>query len=506
MVFSLSYSVPEIYGNTTKNVDEQHLDEVLIGNTIEEIDPLTHIEWKKGDKSVYYKTPQDWGFQNNNMLDYGFTRVWNHTMEDHLAQKFTDIPHNWWTGVEVYRIGSIDTIEGTFDAEFNYWVQIFEDNDPTQFSVKQPETNFVDFVNMIEEPEMFELTKGIIQKKHYHEVSVSGTFQNEMNFKKWPFENLKLKIIIEPNYAKYDSGFQSNSIQFHIWPYPIFVEGTQIPGYEVVGYDVNVEDYQYSEGDEYSRYMAVIDIQRQFVSSFLKYFFPICVMAALSILVMYFPRGEYMTKIELNAIFLLGILFFVQVVAEEVPETGGITIFDILVMMSYAVIIVTILTPARKWKDQREFEKDVEDYEWWENKHKEKIEKKRNTLESTISYLRIAELLANNKTQIDRLKTEREKLENDLKNLELYDKKIKEKDNEEMIRNEFSEFSITGDERHLEDNFKGRDSWIKLIQEFNDEKKSKKLEGTNRNYNRQAYIAIGCIIVVGVVLMMALTG
>ena len=64
----------------------------------------------------------------------------------------------------------------------------------------------------------------------------------------------------------------------------------------------------------------------------------------------------YMTKISLNAIFLIGMLFFVQTVQEKIPNIGDMTVFDYVVIMSYGIIVVAIMTPAMKWKRRKAYE------------------------------------------------------------------------------------------------------------------------------------------------------
>jgi len=419
--------------------------------------------------------------------DYSFVRAWNYTMYN-LDQKYNDtLPHNWWTGLELYRIGEIDTVAGTYEMEFNYWVQIFEKDDPTNFEAERPE---VDFVNMVGDPILIEDAKGIIQKKHYYEDVVSGVFYTKMDFKKFPFEKLNLEIIVEPLYD-YTTGYTNSSIQFHRWPYPALELDTPSPGYEIVGYNVTAADYLYSEGDTYSRYIANFEVQREFIGSFLKFIFPILVLSSLAILVMYFPKGEYMTKIELNAIFLLGILFFVQVVVEEIPATGSMTIFDFVVITSYAIMVVAILTPARKWANERSFEKDQEDYEWWEERHEKEISK----IESGIQHLELLLLLTKDKKQKQAIEDKMSEFIKKQKEKESIEAKKPDRD---KIEKEIKEFGITGEARSLE-------KWIDLIQDFDDEQLSKDHTNSNKKYNHDGYFAIGGIIVVNFILIMIFT-
>jgi len=338
------------------------------------------IKWKKGQDEIPYTVDEKWNFLNNNLMAGEFTRTWNHTITDHENQKFNGTMHNWWTGLTLYRVGEIDTVSGTYEMDFFYWIQIFEDNDPANFKQIEPD---VDFVNAVDYE--IEAAKGIIQKPHYYEADIKGVFYTDMDFQKFPFEKLNLEIIIEPwiNDASYSS--LSDSIQFQLWPFRALEPNTSSPGYEIVGYDVVVEDVPYSEGDTFSRYKATFEIQREFVGSILKFIAPILLMSGLAMAALIFPSEEYMTKIELNAIFLLGILFYVQVVSEEIPTTGEMTIFDIIVMMSYSIIVVTMIIPAAKWKKRKVYEINMYRREKWDDF----LEEKKDSIHSEITFLSI---------------------------------------------------------------------------------------------------------------------
>ena len=142
-------------------------------------------------------------------------------------------------------------------------------------------------------------------------------------------------------------------------------------------------------------------------------------MSGLAMIALVFPSEEFMTKIELNAIFLLGILFFVQVVSEEIPSTGEMTVFDHLVMLSYMFIGVTIAIPAAKWVKRAKYEKDKEKLEDDEIDDKRETDlryKKLNDINSQISLLSMKLLDPNQ---------DKTKINNEIKKLETMNKKIR---------------------------------------------------------------------------------
>jgi hypothetical protein len=380
--------------------------------------------WKKGETMIPYTVDEKWNFFNNNLMDKQFSRTWNHTMEDHELQKFNGTMHNWWTGLTLNRVGEIDTVSGTYEMDFFYWIQIFEDDDPANFKNIEPN---VDFINAVEYE--IGIAKGIIQKPHYYEAEISGIFYKDMDFQKFPFEKLKLNIIIEPwiNDTSYSS--ENDSIQFHVWPYRALEENIPSPGYEIVGYTVKVDDHSYSEGDTFSRYEATFEIQREYIGSILKFITPVFLMSGLAMLALVFPSEEFMTKIELNAIFLLGILFFVQVVSEEIPSTESMTVFDHFVILSYMFIVVTIGIPAAKWVKRTKYEKDKEKLE------DDEIDDKRDT---DLLYYRLndvnLQLTLQSIKLLDRDQDKKEEINRKIKELEterlLIKGKMDEKKNE----------------------------------------------------------------------------
>ena len=289
----------------------------------------------------------------------------NNTMYDKKLQYTKDAVHNWWTGITLYRIGEINTVDGTYEMYFNHWVQIFEEEDPTDFKNDELEP-FFDYIKSVGEPEK-KISKGIIQKKGYYDVMVDGKFYTAMDFTKFPFETLDLNITVEPAY-NYSGSSERDTVQLHIWPFPGVISDAPSPGYKIESYNITVSDHQYSEGDTYSRYDINFKVQRQILDSFLKFIFPILVMASLAFATLIYPSEQYMTKISLNALFLLGILLFVQTVQEKIVNTGEMTLFDYVVMMSYAIIVVTIANPTIKWKVRKQYEDNKEKRDYWKDR------------------------------------------------------------------------------------------------------------------------------------------
>jgi len=277
------------------------------------------------------------------------------------------------------------------------------------------------------------------------------------------------------------------------------------------------------------------------LGSFLKFVFPVIIMAGLTLVSLLVPSGEYMTKIEYNAIFFLGILFFVQIVAEEIPATGDMTIFDYVVMMCYATIIVTILTPAIKWKNERKFERDLEDKEWWDAEQSAKIEK----IESKIQMLEMQKIVAPQNIQ-DKIKKQISAKEKEIEEIEalrgdVLVKKIRDmevsgradlvKEIEELkgddlvkkiqelggkniieeIENRvtptFHWDKETNHEKNLVSKTKSKimNRWLRIIIKFDEISAREEKSALYRTYNRYASYAVISIIGIGLFMMVFLT-
>jgi len=99
----------------------------------------------------------------------------------------------------------------------------------------------------------------------------------------------------------------------------------------------------------YCRYAGTFVVEQDHIGSFLKIIFPIILMTSLALLVLWLPK-EFMTKIELNAIFLLGVVFFTQIIVENIPPVGYLTIFDKVLITCYSLLALTIVSPAIQLK------------------------------------------------------------------------------------------------------------------------------------------------------------
>jgi len=418
-------------------------------------------------------------------------RQYNNYTHDKTKGVDIVVPHNWYSGIVLYRIGTVDTVAGTYEMKFNFWVEIFDEEDSANFSKNKPDLDFVNKVGDISE----EPSKGIIQTEHYYDVMIEGTFYTDMDFKRFPLEKLKLPIIVEPGYD-YDEGSLFHSIQFHIWPWDgLFKDGVPSPGYEIVAYNITATDHQYDVGEKYSRFQASFDVQREVFGSVLKFMFPIAVMTGLAVAALVFPSEEYMTKIELNAIFLLGILFFVQIVSEEIPTTGEMTIFDITVVTSYAIIIVTISVPAAKWHQRKKFEDNLEDYEWWDDKDRRFYDLYIEKIKKTEARILLRTV------QLSNCKNDQEKSELELEIKTLNEERIKIEQEKETIDSDL-ELKIT---RFLEidknktdvKNFDSKIKKWKKVEKFDDENALTE----NRRYNKISNAIGGGII--GIIIIFA---
>jgi len=248
--------------------------------------------------------------------------------------------------IELNRISSVNPQENTYKAEFWLTVVIPDENDPTDFLKNLP--NF-DFVNSNEEqPRM---GKKVIEP-HFFEALVSGTFFNPFNFKHFPYEKYEMPIGIEL--------LDKNSCEVIFELSPESTDFKAVIGYPnyKTQFDTIFFSYSSDEDDNWSRIVIDTVANANPEERFMKFIFPIILLTSLAIMIFWLP-GEFMTKIELNALFLVSAVFFTQLIQLESSYITDFTLYDTVILFSYGVFLFTIVSPAIQMKVSKINETDM---------------------------------------------------------------------------------------------------------------------------------------------------
>jgi len=279
-------------------------------------------------------------------------------IEERKDGRYVGIPSKFAVTVYLIGIGEIDREVGSYEMDFWLYVSPIEEDDPSDFCVYLrddydpfffPNGRDVEYSSQSWEPD-------------FYQARVIGTFFDEMDFQDYPFEKLNLSVRVESNaeFPKYNITHtvfdeQSSSIKID--------KAAVVPGWTIKPHSVKVKEHVYfseekpryyipSEDGEVgitseasSQYIATFTVERSPYGQFLKNIFPVILITSFCLVSFWLPQ-DYITKIELNAIFLVTLVFFIQVVMESVPPTGYLTIFDKIMLISYSVMAISILSPA----------------------------------------------------------------------------------------------------------------------------------------------------------------
>ena len=255
--------------------------------------------------------------------------------DERYDKSFDGPPHIWNSGLLLTRIGEINKVAGSYEADFWFFIEIMEENDPTDFTVDPPRFNFINGKNLTFESESIE--------PHYYEVLVRGVFFNSMDFSKFPYESLSLKFVVEP------TGIENNiqNVRFVLDPNSGIDSSAVVPGWETGEFILSLEDHHYDD-DENSLYVwswlnAEYFVERSIIGSTIKYILPISIITGLSLTV-FLIRGNYTPRIYLTAPLLLSLVYLHQGALDEIPPVGYMTIFDKIMTINYALFVNAILS------------------------------------------------------------------------------------------------------------------------------------------------------------------
>lgn len=234
-------------------------------------------------------------------------------------------------GVSLVNIGEIDKMIGTYDLDF--WYSISSDTEDL-IENTPPELDFLN--GRIDSIQSEFSSQSIIEKR------VSGKFTSEMDFRDFPFEKIKLQIIIEPQ-----TQWSTENTVLVVNPSSGVDKSATIPGWYISDSNFIVKENSYGSDSKYSQYVAEFTIQRNVLGSFLKVIFPIVIILGISFVAYIIPKN-YGIVAELSLLPLLALVFFHIDTLNQIPPLGYLTIFDKLMIVSYVLIANNVISTGRQ--------------------------------------------------------------------------------------------------------------------------------------------------------------
>ncbi|MEM3008214.1 MAG: hypothetical protein QXW37_07955 [Candidatus Nitrosotenuis sp.] len=234
-------------------------------------------------------------------------------------------PAKYEIGVYLLNVGKVDLQTGSYDLDFYMWIR----SDDADFTKSKPAFEFMNGRVA---------TETITVEPHYYEIRVKGTFLKNMNFQKYPFEQLSLTIEVEGlddiNYVVFVPDVDTSGID----------ELVNIPGWRLVSNDSQIVEHHYPDGKSYSRYVFSMTIERHFLSSFLKTIFPVIIITTIAMLAFWMSPTNFAPRIGLGASTLLAAVAAHLNAANQLPPIGYLTLFDKIMIIAYALFLNNLLS------------------------------------------------------------------------------------------------------------------------------------------------------------------
>ncbi len=222
-------------------------------------------------------------------------------------------------GIWVISIDKVDLASGTFSADFYLWFH-YMDNPP----------NF-EFINGM--PSKIEKT---VESEGYVEYRVKATFVQQYNFKPFPFDVQNLNIIIE------DKSLNMSKLVF----LPDYEESGLDPQAYVVGWqfkDFMAETVVHKyPGENYSRIVFTISIQREIFPVFMKNFVPITLITLISLLSFAVSIQNYSQRISIGITTLFSAVAYHLATLSTLPPLSYLTLFDRIMLAIYSLFLFNI--------------------------------------------------------------------------------------------------------------------------------------------------------------------
>jgi hypothetical protein len=231
------------------------------------------------------------------------------------------------TGLYVVNFGKFDISDGSFTVDCYL---TFKD------TTKSKVLSNIDYEFMNGASESSYVVDDLSDKKVYR---VKSFLSVPVDLKEFPFEKHAIKIIIE------DKRFSKENINF------IADKSTSgldkavfIPGYTIDGWNVAVYDHYYDVFNEsYSQFVFTIDISKPVWNAFQKTLLPAFCMVLVVLLSFLISKDMIENRIATITSGLLGVIMFHSSIASQLPPIGYLTFADKIMLISYAVIIISLL-------------------------------------------------------------------------------------------------------------------------------------------------------------------
>jgi hypothetical protein len=213
---------------------------------------------------------------------------------------------------------------------------IYIESDEIDFTQDPPLLSFVNGRDLIFSDELIE--------PDYYEIRVQGEFFTEFNYRNFPFQTLNLTMEIETKIPN-----DATKVIFKANDGNLLDPSARVHGWLVTGSDISEKIHTYSDGLQFSRIIANIQVSHAPVGVALSTIFPVTIITAIAMFVFFIPNN-FTPRIYLTAPLLLTVVYWHQSHLSHIPNLGYLTLFDNVILIYYALILNAILCVSRQMR------------------------------------------------------------------------------------------------------------------------------------------------------------
>jgi hypothetical protein len=225
--------------------------------------------------------------------------------------------------VYILNLGKFDVSTGSFTADF-YLSMKCDNCSPAGFEFMNGRATSVDKITDTAD-EVF--------------YRIQGSFNNDVDLKRFPFDSQHMLIIIEDKMrTSTDINYVPDDEQSGIDEAVIF------SGWNLDGWHSEVREHYYPVYDEnYSQYKFSVDISRIAPNSFLKTFLPVFFIVMVVLFTFLIDPDKITTRLTVAGSSLVAAVMFHVTITNQIPPVGYLTFADKFMIMTYLVLLYSFV-------------------------------------------------------------------------------------------------------------------------------------------------------------------
>lgn len=270
-----------------------------------------------------------------------------------------------YAGVDINQVSNLDVANSTYDLDFFLWFRY-----QGQFDASR-----VEFINAVDRIQLAETVAADTtpQGLSFETYRIKSTFRGDFQFHSYPFDRQKLEIkfrhadltrenlifVADSLGMGYANGSETldklrrDEVFGSVGNWRVFRASYF---QDVVSNDStlgNPEFFDLQSQIEYSRFNAVVEIERDVVSFSLKNLLPLLFIISVSYLLFYLPRSEIGTIMFLLPGSLLTAALFHLKLSSDLPGIGYVVALDYAFYLTYSLIVFELLILILSYQQQR---------------------------------------------------------------------------------------------------------------------------------------------------------